>query len=333
MKSVSVLVPIYKVEQYLERCIKSILEQDFNDYEIILVNDGSPDRCGEICNYYKNKYPETIKVLHKENGGLLSARQYGIRNAVGKYYIFVDSDDVLMPHAIKVLYDNITSGDYDVVRGMANRFISKNNIFPLEKYKFEEGEIISNKDYISKMYSGELPPYLWGAIYKADLFYDSLYEKLIKNKINLGEDWITNMIIGKRINKALYINNYVYSYFLNSQSIMSSFVISKEYNLKVDNILNNEGLFNNPIMCQLRIEKRIKEIINSFFIPELGFNIDEYNELISLIQEHNNINELNNIPSKFKLFIKYKVLYKFYSRIYRLLFFIIKLKFKKRRIL
>ena len=94
MELVSVVVPVYKVEQYLERCVKSICEQTYQELEIILVNDGSPDRCGEMCEELAQK-DNRIQVLHKQNGGLSDARNAGVKLATGKYLLFVDSDDYI----------------------------------------------------------------------------------------------------------------------------------------------------------------------------------------------------------------------------------------------
>lgn len=88
----SIIVPIYNVEKYLRCCVDSVLAENFSDYEMILVDDGSPDGCGKICDEYADKYPH-IKVIHKENGGLSDARNAGIRAAKGDYLIFLDSDD------------------------------------------------------------------------------------------------------------------------------------------------------------------------------------------------------------------------------------------------
>ena len=88
----SIIIPIYNVEKYLRQCIDSVLAENFLDCEIILVNDGSPDGCSEICDEYANKYSH-IKVIHKHNGGLSDARNAGIKEAKGDYLIFLDSDD------------------------------------------------------------------------------------------------------------------------------------------------------------------------------------------------------------------------------------------------
>lgn len=88
----SVIIPVYKVEKYISRCIESVLKQSFSDFELLLVNDGSPDKSGIICDEYAKK-DQRIKVFHKENGGVSSARNIGIKNACGKYIVFIDSDD------------------------------------------------------------------------------------------------------------------------------------------------------------------------------------------------------------------------------------------------
>ena len=100
---VSVVIPVYKVEPYLRRCVDSVLAQTLSDLEIILVDDGSPDHCPEICDEYASKY-ENIQVLHKPNGGLASARNAGMKMAAGKYLFFLDSDDWLDADGLEKLY-------------------------------------------------------------------------------------------------------------------------------------------------------------------------------------------------------------------------------------
>lgn len=92
MVKFSIIIPIYNVERYLETCVNSILTQTYSDYEVILVDDGSPDRCGELCDHYAES-DSRVKVVHKVNGGLSSARNAGLDIAMGEYVIFVDSDD------------------------------------------------------------------------------------------------------------------------------------------------------------------------------------------------------------------------------------------------
>lgn len=111
----SIIVPVYNVERYLRRCVDSLLAQDCTDYEIILVDDGSPDRCGEICEEYAKCYAN-IKVVHRENGGLGTARNTGIDVACGKFIQFVDSDDYLEPNVLGTLVKKMDSEKLDVLR-------------------------------------------------------------------------------------------------------------------------------------------------------------------------------------------------------------------------
>lgn len=102
MPEISVIVPVYKVEQYLARCVDSILEQTYSDFELILVDDGSPDSCGEICDRYA-EVDDRVHVVHKQNGGLSSARNAGLDVMQGKYVAFIDSDDVVHPQYLEIL--------------------------------------------------------------------------------------------------------------------------------------------------------------------------------------------------------------------------------------
>lgn len=107
---VSVIIPVYNVENYLERCVRSVLMQSYSDYEVILVDDGSTDRSGIICDHLASTDPR-IRVFHKENGGVCSARNMGIENAKGEYVYFADSDDELIIECLSILYNNIQGKD------------------------------------------------------------------------------------------------------------------------------------------------------------------------------------------------------------------------------
>ena len=109
---VSVVVPIYKVEKYISRCIESIINQSYKNLEIILVDDGSPDKCGDICEEYALK-DSRIKVLHKETGGLSDARNFGMNYVSGEYTLFVDSDDWLELNMIETMIKLVNKYDRD----------------------------------------------------------------------------------------------------------------------------------------------------------------------------------------------------------------------------
>lgn len=111
---VSVIVPIYNVEKYLAVCVESILNQTYSNFELILINDGSPDKCGEMCDVYA-KSDKRIKVIHKENGGLSDARNVGIKRAVGEYVALIDSDDFVSPFFLEVFVSSAILNDSDIV--------------------------------------------------------------------------------------------------------------------------------------------------------------------------------------------------------------------------
>lgn len=110
---ISVIVPVYKVEKYLNRCIESIVNQTYQNLEIILVDDGSPDNCGQMCDNWSKK-DNRIKVIHKKNGGLSDARNQGSNNAVGKFITFIDSDDCILPEYIEYLFNNLIQTNSDI---------------------------------------------------------------------------------------------------------------------------------------------------------------------------------------------------------------------------
>lgn len=110
----SVLVSIYKVESYLRECIESILNQTYSNFEIILVDDGSPDNCPRICDEYAQKYNK-VKVVHKQNGGLVSARKAGLELAEGDYICFVDGDDFIQNDMLKTYHDSLSEQQADVI--------------------------------------------------------------------------------------------------------------------------------------------------------------------------------------------------------------------------
>lgn len=112
---ISVIVPVYNVEKYLNRCVESILKQDYENIEVILVDDGSTDNSGCMCDFFQKKYPNKIYCYHKKNGGLSDARNYGIKYSNGKYIVFVDSDDWIEKNTIKKAHNEILQQNADIV--------------------------------------------------------------------------------------------------------------------------------------------------------------------------------------------------------------------------
>ena len=171
---ITIVVPIYKVEKYLERCIESVLKQTYKEMEIILVNDGSPDRCGEICDNYKKK-DKRIKVIHKINGGLSDARNTGIENSTGKYISFLDSDDWIDEIYIERLYFLIKNSNADI--SVVNYLKSYDENIKVDLLK-EEIQELTNIQAIRKMYDKNTKIQMivtWGKLFKRDLFENIIF--------------------------------------------------------------------------------------------------------------------------------------------------------------
>lgn len=165
---ISVIVPVYKVENYLDRCVKSIVDQSYQNLEIVLVDDGSPDKCGEKCDFWAS-CDKRIIALHKENGGLSDARNYGTKYATGEYISYIDSDDWIASTYIENLYSAIIADDADMAMCWFEKTqnFSDKEIFDnrLKKY-----ECLSSKSCLEKLlYQEMVDTCAWGKLYSKKL--------------------------------------------------------------------------------------------------------------------------------------------------------------------
>ena len=173
MDLISVIVPVYKVESYLDRCVASIVNQTYSNLEIILVDDGSPDRCGAMCDAWAEKDPR-IKVIHKENGGLSDARNAGMAIATGEYIAFVDSDDYLAPEMYRQLLEHMVADKSDIAAcgvemvfedGSPSRMLTKSGCCVLNTEEAMASVIA--EDWLKQP--------VWYKLYKTELIRDILF--------------------------------------------------------------------------------------------------------------------------------------------------------------
>lgn len=165
-KKISIVIPVYNVEKYLEKCIESVINQTYNNLEIILVDDGSPDNCGSICDEYSKK-DGRIKVIHQFNGGLSNARNTGIRNATGSYITFIDSDDYVDNSYVEVLYRNILQHNSDMSIG-THKVIYDNSV--IDKATHDEFQGKPEEILKRMLYDQDVDVSAWGKLYKIELF-------------------------------------------------------------------------------------------------------------------------------------------------------------------
>lgn len=211
---ISVIVPIYNVEKYLKQCIESIINQTYKNIEILLIDDGSTDNCGKICDEYEKKYNK-IKVFHKENGGLSDARNYGIERANGDYITFIDSDDNVTDDYVEYLYNLICK--YDAKMSIASySVVSHEKVIDLSK-GFKE-ELLTTEEALRRMLSEKG-------------FTVSSASKMFKKEIlddirfpygKLCEDNGTIYKAIMKCDKIPYGNKSIYNYYKRENSIMTS---------------------------------------------------------------------------------------------------------------
>lgn len=155
---ISVIVPVYKVEAYLDRCVKSIVSQSYENLEILLVDDGSPDRCGAMCDAWARR-DSRIRVIHKENGGAADARNTGMDCCQGQYVTFVDSDDYLAPEMIEQLYNALFCGNGKMSMCNTNCLNSNCEPEPSGNYLIVDQGVYSARELLPRIYQA------WGWLY------------------------------------------------------------------------------------------------------------------------------------------------------------------------
>ena len=225
MPEISVIVPVYKVEEFLRDCIDSILNQTFGDYELILVDDGSPDRCGQICDDYAVK-DNRIKVIHQENKGLSGARNVGLEVMTGNYITFIDSDDVVESHYLQILYEALTIEKADISCCKMKRFSSTCDF---ENNEATSGIVcMSGRDAARMQYEYGSQQLVivtaWGKLFAKQLFEDIRFP--------LGrchEDDATIPVILYEANKVAACTDALYGYRVREGSIMQAEFSIKRY--------------------------------------------------------------------------------------------------------
>lgn len=222
---ISVIVPIYKVENYIHRCVNSLINQTYKNMEIILVDDGSPDKCPDICDEYHKKY-ENIIVLHKQNGGLSSARNAGLAVARGEYIGFIDSDDWVTPDMYQYCYDLITISGADAVQVGYHITGSETE---LPKQKNEKIEVFTGKEILQYYMSTSTKTgsySVWKCLYKR-----SVLDGLTFREGKINEDIDFNYRALSNCQKFCVSNQKKYFYFQSGDSLSSGGLKKKDFDL------------------------------------------------------------------------------------------------------
>jgi putative capsular polysaccharide biosythesis protein cpsI len=183
MPQISIIIPVYKVEKYIRRCVQGILSQSFKNYELILVDDGSPDGSGLICDYYA-QIDSRVKVVHKNNGGVATARNIGLENATGDYVIFVDADDEIVPQALESFSEIVKRyPGVDIIQGGATG-IGGTWVPVVDEY-WEWPDFQNSQEWVAEVLLHRTSWGIWSKMFKRDI--------IEKNNIR----FIPNIIMGE----------------------------------------------------------------------------------------------------------------------------------------
>lgn len=267
---VSVIVPVYKAEKYIRKCIESILNQTYYNIELILVDDGSPDASRQLCDEYA-KQDMRIIVLHQQNSGVSAARNLGLSKASGYWIMFVDSDDWLEERGIETCVNIATIQNLDLLQFATKRVDDEGVILQSPKNLHATG-VLSAKEYIKK--SNSLGVCVWGGLLKNDIIQN--HHLLFDGGITLGEDQLFMFRYTHFCNRCKRIGDILYDYRFNPTSATST---------------------NNPLECLKSIEVfqkfefrqefefYIQRAIFSYFLyPIIRGNVITYRKLYKLIK-------------------------------------------------
>lgn len=220
-KRVSMIVPVYKVEKYLPRCIESLIAQTYQNIEIILVNDGSPDSCGEIINYYANRDQRVIPV-HKKNGGVSEARNTGMSLLSGEYTFFVDGDDWIAPTLVNSLVERMEQFNADVIQ-TAHYYAYRDYVLYDDRFEQRDDPpmVLDNHQLMRELVLNQVVKnFAWGKLYKTELIKDIPFQNGI-----IFEDVYWSSLVMHRVHTYVITHEPLYYYCQHADSIVASYSV------------------------------------------------------------------------------------------------------------
>lgn len=268
----SIIIPAFNSEKYIEKCLKSIINQDYNNYEVIIINDGSTDNTEETCkNIIKND--NRFKIISKRNGGVSSARNEALKYCRGKYVWFIDSDDYIEKDSLKIIYEKLDNAD---VLAFGYEQIYKRK----KVYKFKEEKIGKDKAiqylFSNKIFIGAL----WNKVIKREV----LKQIRFNEKITFGEDLLFQYYSLKASKKIKVINDVLYHYIIRKSGICKSSDINKKIQgIYVADIIMKDNLENKNFAIIKYVNTSIS-ILNEYrkTLPK----DDKYNELLQELKKY-----------------------------------------------
>ncbi len=284
-KKISIIIPVYGVEQYLKRCVDSVRNQTYRNLEIFLVDDGSPDMCPQICDEYA-KIDERIIVIHKKNGGLSSARNAALDAATGSFILCVDSDDYIHPQAVEKLYNACITYDTDISIGL--HYVEKGEHLLIEDPIIDEVELYNSFEGLYTLISDKkMRNYAWNKLYKSELFEDVRYPEG-----KSYEDIATTYLLFHKARKICRIPEYLYYYQIRIDSISSSVNEEKWYRNCKDIVWGYKQQFeylennNETQLAQISLYHLVR---NTYALIDAGYRLGKtkgHSEYIAYLIQH-----------------------------------------------
>lgn len=309
-KLISIIVPIYNAECYLNKCITSLTSQTYKNLEIILVDDESPDKCPKICDDWQKK-DQRIKVIHKKNGGVSAARNTGLEIAKGNYILFIDADDYIEKNCLETCIKIINKHHLDILKFGYQKEL--NFYHQKNKFTVPVNKCINKEDYNADIYKYVLttPDFcnIWNAIIKRDIC------QKIRFDINLtmGEDFLYFVKCVTKSQKIYFLDKCFYHYIINNNSITHQFDINKNItklknamtaNIKIQTIINKEKY---PYKNDYQIQS-IKTLNSNIYHCLKECNYDQYCYYVDKIKKDQFLNNIisdlfETMPNKTKKLI------------------------------
>ena len=271
---ISIIVPIYNTGKYLEKCLESIINQSFTNFEVICIDDGSTDNSYDILTRYKEKY-NNFKIIYQENQGVAIARNNGLKNANGDYIIFIDSDDFIINDYLEKLYNESVMTNADVVICNFYRYYEDTSISIPVMYKKNKGIYTSNEILKALIPDNLIHSYLWNKLWKRELFNNLSFPDI------KYEDIAIMCHLFYKAKKISIINDSLYYYRIRKTSIVRSYSITTQNDYMKAYMYTRIFLKENKIYDEFKYSFRllsIKVFLVMFFIN------------IFLIKEYNNLN-------------------------------------------
>ena len=271
----SYIIPVYNVEKYIKECVDSILAQTFDDYEIILVDDASPDNCPRICDEYAERYPDIIKVIHKINAGPAAARNDGLKIASGDYIWFFDSDDVFTGDGVGEIYETALNNNVDILQMSFMSFHDgKDDAYKTDSV-FEYGKVIGHKElmkYVASSNTDRSVIFAWRNIYKRAFLNDMGI--LFDPSLRMLEDPPFNTLAFLKAEKFSAADIPVYSYRIRRDSLQRKkyvenydIVMGKQWSLKLkyyNDYSDNDSLFYRDI-AEFTIKTNLPVLLSNVY--------------------------------------------------------------------